>query len=266
MVSHAPAALNPPSGSLEARNLSISAGERRLVTDLTMRFAPGEFVAILGRNGCGKSLTLHTLAGLRAALAGEVALEGQALGRLSRRHIARRLGLLTQDLEEGFASTVMESLLIGRHPHLSLLEREGPEDHRLALTALTRVGLLGFEDRSLGTLSGGEQRRCAMAALLTQDPQFFLLDEPSNHLDPQQQLAVLGLFKEQANRGRTVVAILHDPTLAARFADRVILLFGDGRWAAGPTRETLTSAALSELYLTPIIEIGTPEHRAFINA
>jgi iron complex transport system ATP-binding protein len=263
MVSHAPAALKAPSGSLEARNLSISAGERRLVTDLTMRFAPGEFVAILGRNGCGKSLTLHTLAGLRAALAGEVALEGQALGRLSRRHIARRLGLLTQDLEEGFASTVMESLLIGRHPHLSLLEREGPEDRRLALTALTRVGLLGFEERNLGTLSGGEQRRCAMAALLTQDPQFFLLDEPSNHLDPQQQLAVLGLFKEQANRGRTVVAILHDPTLAARFADAVLLLYGDGSWLAGPAAEVLNAQALSQLYQTPLTEVAVGSRRVF---
>jgi iron complex transport system ATP-binding protein len=255
--------LNPSPGSLEARNLSVSAGERRLVTDLALHFAPGEFIAILGRNGCGKSLTLHTLAGLRPALAGDVALEGQPLARLSRRHIARRLGLLTQDLEEGFASTVMESLLIGRHPHLSLLEREGPEDRRLALLALTRVGLLGFEERSLATLSGGEQRRCAMAALLTQDPQFFLLDEPSNHLDPQQQLAVLGLFKEQAHRGRTVVAILHDPTLAARFADSVLLLYGDGSWLAGPAAEVLNAQSLSQLYQTPLTEVAVGSRRVF---
>ena len=172
---------------------------------------PVEFIAILGRNGCGKTLTLHTLAGLRPPMTGTVELAGQLLNRLSRRHIAQRMGLLTQDLEDGFVSTVMESLLIGRHPHLSLLEQEGPEDRRLALTALTKVGLLGFEDRTLETLSGGEQRRCAMAALLTQDPQVFLLDEPSNHLDPQQQLAVLGLFKDETQRGRTVIAILHDP-------------------------------------------------------
>jgi iron complex transport system ATP-binding protein len=263
MVRHATAAVNLPSGSLAARNLSVSAGDRRLVAALTVSFAPGEFVAILGRNGCGKSLTLHTLAGLRPALAGAVELEGQPLTRLSRRRIAQRLGLLTQDLEEGFTSTVMESLLIGRHPHLSLLEREGPEDRRLALTALTRVGLLGFEDRSLGTLSGGEQRRCAMAALLTQDPQFFLLDEPSNHLDPQQQLAVLGLFKELANRGRTVIAILHDPTLAARFADSVLLLYGDGSWLAGPAAQVLNAPALSQLYQTPLTEVAVGIRRVF---
>jgi iron complex transport system ATP-binding protein len=255
--------LNRTPGSLHASDLSISAGERRLVTGLTVTFAPGAFVVILGRNGCGKSLTLHTLAGLRPALTGAVELEGQPLPKLSRRHIAQRMGLLTQDLEDGFASTVMESLLIGRHPHLALLEREGPQDRRLALTALAKVGLSGFEDRSLETLSGGEQRRCAMAALLTQDPQIFLLDEPSNHLDPQQQLAVLGLFKEQANRGRTVVAILHDPTLAARFADSALLLYGDGSWLAGPAAQVLNAQALSQLYETPLTEVAVGTRRVF---
>jgi iron complex transport system ATP-binding protein len=263
MVSHPTAALKSAPLALATRGLCISAGDRCLVADLGISFAPGEFVAILGRNGCGKTLTLHTLAGLRVPLAGEVELAGQPLPRLSRRHIAQRLGLLTQDLEDGFTSTVMESLLIGRHPHLSLLEREGPEDRRLALSALAKVGLSGFEDRSMETLSGGEQRRCAMAALLTQDPQVFLLDEPSNHLDPQQQLAVLGLFKEQANRGRTVLAILHDPTLAARFADSALLLYGDGTWLAGPAAQVLNAQALSQLYQTPLTEVTAGSRRVF---
>jgi iron complex transport system ATP-binding protein len=263
MVGHTTAALNRSDACLRARDLGVSAGDRRLVAGLTMDFAPGEFVAILGRNGCGKTLTLHTLAGLRPPLTGTVELAGQLLTRLSRRHIAQRMGLLTQDLEDGFVSTVMESLLIGRHPHLSLLEQEGPEDRRLALTALTKVGLLGFEDRNFQTLSGGEQRRCSMAALLTQDPQIFLLDEPSNHLDPQQQLAVLGLFKEETQRGRTVIAILHDPTLAARFADSALLLYGDGTWLAGPAGEVLNAPALSQLYQTPLTEIAAGTRRVF---
>ncbi|HEY1898308.1 MAG TPA: ABC transporter ATP-binding protein [Steroidobacteraceae bacterium] len=255
--------MKPEPSSLRASNLGVSAGERRLVTGLTVSYAPGEFVAILGRNGCGKTLTLHTLAGLRPPLAGEVELEGQPLTRLSRRNIARRLGVLTQDLEDGFASTVLESLLIGRHPHLALLEREGPEDRRLAQAALVRVGLPGFADRSAETLSGGEQRRCAMAALLTQDPQIYLLDEPSNHLDPQQQLAVLGLFKEETRRGRTVIAILHDPTLAARFADSALLLYGDGNWLAGPATQVLNASALSQLYETPLTEVSAGSRRVF---
>jgi iron complex transport system ATP-binding protein len=125
------------------------------------------------------------------------------------------------------------------------------------------VGLAGFEDRTLQTLSGGEQRRCAMAALLTQDPQVFLLDEPSNHLDPHQQLAVLALFKDEANRGRTVIAILHDPTLAARFADSALLLYGDGTWLAGPAAQVLNAPALSQLYQTPLTEVTVGTRRVF---
>lgn len=252
-----------PAGSLEARDLSIGAGDRLLIEALNVSFVPGEFIAILGRNGCGKSLTLHTLAGLRPPLRGGVCLGSEPLPGLTRRYIAQRMGLLTQDLEDGFTSTVMESLLIGRHPHLSLLEREGAEDRRLALNALTQVGLLGFEHRSLETLSGGEQRRVAMAALLTQDPQVFLLDEPSNHLDPQQQLAVLALFKAQAEHGRTVIAILHDATLAARFADSALLLYGDGSWLAGPAAEVLNAPALSQLYQTPLTEVSVGSRRVF---
>lgn len=263
MVGHPAAALSAPAAALRARALCVGAGERRLVNGLEVGFAPGEFVAILGRNGCGKTLTLHTLAGLRPPLSGTVELEGQPLAALSRRRIARRLGLLTQDLEAGFASTVMESLLIGRHPHLSLLEREGAADRRLAQAALTRVGLPDFAGRSTETLSGGEQRRCAMAALLTQDPQIYLLDEPSNHLDPQQQLAMLGLFREEANRGRTVVAILHDPTLAARFASSALLLYGDGNWLAGPATQVLNAPALSQLYETPLTEVTVGNRRVF---
>src|SRR5690606_12178701 len=121
-------------------------------------------------------------------------------------------------------------------------------------------------DRNTSSLSGGEQRRVAIASLLAQDPQVFLLDEPTNHLDPHHQLAVLGLFRELARSGRTVVVTLHDPTLAARFADRVVLLFGDGRWLAGPCETVLTSEALSELYLAPMKEIVAEGRRIFVAA
>ena len=105
----------------------------------------------------------------------------------------------------------------------------------------------------------------AIAALLAQDPDVFLLDEPTNHLDPQHQLAVLTLFRELANSGRTVVATLHDATLAARFADRVLLLFGDGRWRAGAVSDVLTAQALAELYLTPMLEVSAGGRRVFVS-
>ena len=105
-----------------------------------------------------------------------------------------------------------------------------------------------------------------MAALLAQQPDIFLLDEPTNHLDPHHQLVVLGLFRELASKGRTVITTLHDPTLAARFADRVLLLFGDGRWSAGPVSDALTAASLSELYVSPMIELEKEGRRVFVSA
>jgi iron complex transport system ATP-binding protein len=233
---------------------------------IDLEFAAGEFVAILGRNGSGKTLTLHTLAGLRAPHAGSVTLDGASLAGQGRRAVARRLGLLMQDMEDSFATTAMESVLIGRHPHLALWQWEGAEDERLARAALTRLDLGDAGERSTATLSGGEQRRVAIASLLAQQPQVFLLDEPTNHLDPHHQLTVLGLVRELANEGRSVIATLHDPTLAARFADRIVLLFGDGRWRAGPARELLTGETLSELYLTKITEVAAGDRRIFVSA
>jgi iron complex transport system ATP-binding protein len=251
--------------ALTAQSLAIRAGTRNLLNEFSSTFASGEFVAILGRNGSGKTLTLHTLAGLRAPHAGTVMLDGTSMAALGRRNIARRLGLLTQDVEDSFTTTALESVLIGRHPHLALWQWEGAEDERLARLALSRLDLGEAGERSTGTLSGGEQRRVAIAALLAQEPQVFLLDEPTNHLDPHHQLAVLGIFRDLASSGRTVIATLHDPTLAARFADRVILLFGDGRWRAGPASELLTGESLSELYLTRITEVSAGERRIFVS-
>jgi iron complex transport system ATP-binding protein len=251
---------------LAAQSLAISAGGRQLVTELTMQFAAGEFTAILGRNGCGKTLTLHTLAGLRRTQQGIVRIDGAPLDGMKRRAVAQRVGLLMQDLEESFVTTALEAVLIGRHPHLASWQWETADDERIARDALARVNMLEFASRTTDGLSGGERRRVAIASLLAQAPQVFLLDEPTNHLDPHHQVAVLDLFRQQANEGRTVIATLHDPTLAARFADRVILLFGDGRWTSGPTREALTAEALSELYLTPMVELAADGRRAFLNA
>ena len=252
--------------SLEARSLVIRAGERRLVSELTLEFAAGEFIVVLGRNGSGKTLTLHTLAGLRAAAEGSVWLAGTPIERLARPAIARRLGVLTQDTEEGFITSVLESVLISRHPHLKPLEWEGADDRRIAASALERVGLAELAHRGTDTLSGGERRRAAIAALLAQDPQILLLDEPTNHLDPHHQLAVLELFHGLARAGRTVVATLHDATLAARFADRALLLFGDGRWRAGAAAELLNAKLLGELYLTPMLELEAQGRKVFVSA
>jgi iron complex transport system ATP-binding protein len=249
---------------LATKAVAVNVGTRELVSNLTVSFAAGEFVAVLGRNGCGKTLTLHTLAGLREPASGTVLVDGIPAAQHNKRAVARRLGLLAQDLEDGFVTTALEAVLIGRHPHLAFWQWETAADNRLAHSALAAVDLVGFSARRTDTMSGGEQRRVAIAALLAQAPSVYLLDEPTNHLDPHHQLAVLNVFQELARGGSTVIATLHDPTLAARFADRALLLFGDGRWSTGPAGETLAAESLTSLYLTPMMEVRQDGRRIFI--
>jgi iron complex transport system ATP-binding protein len=246
--------------------VSIAAGDRILVQDLNLTLRRGEFVAILGRNGSGKSLTLHALAGLNPIAEGKVLLGEEDISAMPRRAVARQLGLLLQDREESLSVSALESALIGRHPHLKFWQREGASDLAIAQAALRRVGLGDFARRSVQTQSGGEQRRAAMASLLTQQPFIYLLDEPTNHLDPHHQIHILRVFRELCSAGASVIATLHDPTLAERFADRALLLYGDGRYQLGPVAEVLTAEELSALYLTPIEALGVAPRRAFTAA
>jgi iron complex transport system ATP-binding protein len=249
---------------LEVRRLSIAAGGRELVRGLSIEVRAGEFIAVLGRNGCGKSLTLHAFAGLNTPAGGDVLLCGTLLRDLRRREIARRLALLPQDREEALAQTTLEFTLIGRHPHLPWWQPEGNGDRAIALAALERLGVAHCAHRLLSTLSGGEQRRAAMAALLAQQPRVYLLDEPTNHLDPHHQIEMLRLFRSLTTQGAAVIATLHDPTLAERYADRALLLHGDGRWQIGSIADTLTAAALSRLYLAPVSALEVDGRRAFV--
>ncbi len=231
--------------------LVVRAGDRPLVRDLTFNLAAGDVIAVLGPNGVGKSLTLHTLAGLRQPAHGSVALGGEPLQRLPRRQVARRLGLLLQDDTESFPATVFATALMGRHPHGSGMGPESAEDRSRTQAALAAMQLAGFEDRLVATLSGGERRRLALARLLTQDPGVLLLDEPVNHLDPRHQLAVLGHLATLAGGGHGVVLTLHDPALALRFATHALLLFRDGTWLLDAARAALTPANLERLFETP---------------
>ena len=251
---------------LATQDLSVRAGQRLLLEALQLQVQPGEFIAVLGRNGSGKSLTLHTLAGLRAAAAGEVALAGSALGALSRRAIAQRLAFLPQDREDSLPLSPFEAALLARHPQLDWWQRESPADIAVVNDSLQRLGLGDCAHRTLLTLSGGEQRRAAMAAALAQQPQVFLLDEPTNHLDPHHQVDVLLAFRERCADGASVIATLHDPALAERCADRVLLMYGDGRSRLGPAAEVLSAAELSDLYATPMNELRGGGRRAFIPA
>lgn len=238
---------------LEARQLAVSVGLHKVCIGLDLALAPGNRLAILGRNGAGKSTLLATLAGLRAADSGELLLEGKAYAAHGLRAAAQRRGWLGQDRSDPFASTVLDSVLTGRHPYLDRWAWESTADIAIARDALAAMGLAGFERREVHTLSGGERQRAAIAALLAQQPRLYLLDEPLAHLDLNHQIATLELFARRAREdGAALAMVLHDPNLALRYCDRAVLLYGDSRHRAGPAAEILDAATLSDLYDYPL--------------
>lgn len=253
---------------LDARRLGVSIGGHQVCRNLDWRVVAGESWAILGRNGAGKSTLLATLAGLRAQQDGDLSIAGLALphGSLgtAARAMARVRGYLSQHQIDPFASTVMETVLVGRHPHLGRWDWESAEDRRIASAALAHVDLAGFAGRDVQTLSGGERQRLAVAQLLAQEPQLFLLDEPLTHLDLAHQVAVMDLFSRCATGGAAIVAVLHDPGFAARYCAGALLLFGDGEWLAGPAAEIITAPNLTRLYGHPLRELSADGQRWFV--
>ena len=250
--------MSSPQAILETKALAVSIGGKQVCRDLNLVLRPGERWGMLGLNGVGKTSLLHTLGGARPSDTGEILLKGMSLALTPRREAAQTVGMMFQDSDEAFPSSVLEAALIGRHPHLHAWEWESEQDEAIARSALASVALSGFEARSTATLSGGERRRLALAALLVQDPHLFLLDEPVNHLDVHHQIAALDLLSRLTReQNKTLLMVLHDVNLAARYCDQVLLLFGDGETLLGPTRELLSETNLQRLYNHPMRRISS---------
>jgi iron complex transport system ATP-binding protein len=233
---------------LEARALEVTIAGLGICRGLDLEVSSGQCWAILGCNGAGKTTLLNTLAGLRAPDAGSISLDGRPLASFHPRELARVRGLLPQDDSDPFPATALETVLVGRHPHLSRWRWEAAEDLRIARDALSAADLEGAETRDVRTLSGGERRRVALATVLAQQPRLFLLDEPSSHLDLSHQVALLDRLVHLARaEEHAVVMALHDVNLAARCCDHVLLL-DRGTALAGPAGELLTAERLSSLY------------------
>ena len=254
----------PSTAYFSCRDLCIGVAGRVLVDQLQLTVDRGEFIAVIGQNGVGKTLTMHALAGIRAADSGDVTIDGLPVTPNGRQEIARRLALLPQHVDDIFPATALDTVMIGRHPHIGRFGWETVSDVRIAMQALKSVGLEGFAARDVLTLSGGERRRLGIAQIMTQQPDVYLLDEPTNHLDPQHQLESLQLFRDQADAGGIVIANLHDVNLGVRYADRCLLLYGNGQWDLGRTADILNSERLSTLYGTPMEALSWRSQQLFV--
>jgi len=244
-----------PRGLLEARDVTLDGGGRRILQGVSLRAWPGRLLALVGPNGAGKSSLLGVLAGLRRPSRGEAALDGRALADWPAPQLARRRAMLSQNVRLGFAFRVEEVVLLGRSPHG---ERLRAADHAVAAAALAAVQAAHLRGRSYLELSGGEQQRVQLARVLAQvwnsadGPAWLLLDEPEAGLDIAHQHLVLRHARSLARRGYGVVAVLHDLNLAARYADEVALLAHGQLLRHGSPAQALEPATLSRVYGLPL--------------
>jgi len=239
--------------SLHTKHLNISIGNKQVCENLELKLQPGEIWGVMGRNGIGKTTLLHTLSGLRPASAGEIRLNQVPIEQLPRKLLAQKLGILLQHTDDAFPTSVIESVVCGRHPHISNWQWENESDYLLASKALQQVQMESLSYRPTNELSGGERQRVAIATLLTQDPDIFLLDEPNSHLDLHYQMSILQNLCEFARKEqRTIFMSLHDINLAARFCDKLLFISGDGKTKAGDADKLLNTKDLSELFQHPI--------------
>ena len=242
--------------SLTLRGLSVDIAGRRIVSDIDIDVPSGSFVGLLGPNGSGKSTILKAVYRVHRPVAGEVLLDGADLLAMRPKDAARRVAVVAQESAVEFDFSVFEMVMIGRTPHKRAFDRDDESDHAIVCHAIDRVGCAALMDRSFNTLSGGEKQRVLIARAIAQGADHLILDEPTNHLDIRYQVEVLELV---AGLGVTVLAALHDLSLASLFCDAVHLL-ADGRVVTGgPPRSVITSEIVRHAYGADVLVVEHPE-------
>lgn len=226
--------------------------------DLSVEIPAGAATAVLGPNGSGKSTLLRLLLGVLAPSAGSVDFGGRRVADWGREEMARAVGVVPQGEETVFPISVRELVGMGRYPHLGPWRREGDADRRAVEEAMRRCDVLGLAARPVATLSGGERQRARVARALAQEAPTLALDEPTAALDVAHEMAIFELLRDLGHAGKTVLLVTHNLNLAARYADRLVLL-DRGRVAAeGTPAEVLTRETVERVYGWPVEIVRHP--------
>ncbi|MBU4466407.1 MAG: ABC transporter ATP-binding protein [Actinobacteria bacterium] len=244
---------------LVARALDAGYPGRRVIEGLDLEIAPGRITMIIGANACGKSTLLGVLAGLNAPQGGAVQLDGVDISTIGRRRFAQTVGLLPQHPTAPEGITVAELVSRGRHPHRGVFQRWDAVDTRIVDEAMATTGVDALADRPVGDLSGGQRQRVWIAMALAQTPRILLLDEPTTFLDISHQLEVLDLLRNlNRTEGTTIVVVLHDLNLAARYADDLVVMCGGRVVAHGTPVDVLTKEVVAEAFSLDALVISDP--------
>jgi len=235
--------------TVELHELSVRAGSITLISDVTLNVEAGTWCTIVGPNGAGKTTLVETVAGLRRPSHGSVSIGGERVSSMSERDRALRVALVTQHPTVPSGMSVRDYVALGRTAYHGLLRAPSAVDRQAVTDVLTRLSLDEFENRDVVTLSGGERQRMVLARALAQATMVMVLDEPITGLDLRHQMTMLELLQKEVKEcGLTVIATLHDLTLAGQFADRLVLLDHGRLVLDGPSGEVVRSAELAECY------------------
>jgi iron complex transport system ATP-binding protein len=245
----------PGTSRLTAQDLTLAYEDRIVVDGLDLEIPDGQVTVIVGPNACGKSTLLRALGRLLKPRRGVVLLDGAELARVSRKQIARTVGVLPQSPTAPDGITVADLVARGRQPHQKWWQQWSEDDERATAEALDRTATADLAERPVDELSGGQRQRAWIAMALAQDTDLLLLDEPTTYLDIAHQVEVLDLIRQlNHERGRTVVAVLHDLNQAARYADHIVAMKAGRVIAQGPPRDVVTAELVREVFgLTSVV-------------
>ncbi|GAB3632014.1 ABC transporter ATP-binding protein [Microbacterium shaanxiense] len=237
------------SHTLVAEQLTLGYGDRSVIEELDLSVPPGKITTIVGPNACGKSTLLRSMSRLLAPRTGQVVLDGASVHRMPAKQLARTLGLLPQSPIAPEGITVADLVGRGRHPHQGIFTRWTREDDEAVAEALLATDTVALADRAVDELSGGQRQRVWIAMALAQHTDLLLLDEPTTFLDVSHQVEVLDLLTDlNRRRGTTIVMVLHDLNLAARYADHLIALNGGRVHSAGDPTSVLTPTMVQSVF------------------
>ncbi len=238
--------------SLDQVYFQYSPDDPLVLADLSLQIPAGKITAILGPNGTGKTTLLHILLGLLKPGQGEVQIAGKPHRAYSKRDLSQMIGLVPQFETIPFNFSVIEYVLLGRSPYLNPFQLPGEEDIQIVEQCLELAGILHLSDKPVSEISGGERQLVHISRVFAQQTQILLLDEPTAHLDLENQNRILSLLKKMTAQGATAVLTTHDPNAAIFAADYFVLMNEDNIAAHGPVQEVITSENLSLIYRTPI--------------
>ena len=256
---HASTAQQLDSTALHVKDLSVGYGERTVLDTLNVDIKRGAVTSIVGPNGCGKSTLLRTMSRLLNPAKGEIVLDGKSIHDIPTRKLATQLGLLPQTPIAPDGIMVADLVGRGRTPHQGILGRWSQQDYDIVAEALETTGISDLAERSIDELSGGQRQRVWIAMALAQRTETLLLDEPTTYLDVKHQLDVLDLLTElNRDRGTTIVMVLHDLNLAARYSDELVAVSGGKVFAHGHPREVITKENVKSVFGIDSVIITDP--------